>query len=860
MKKGNFLLILLLIFILSLLFLAKCGGEDGKESKKPIEKDETKDDGGEETGNVAPKETNKAFFKSFVVETDPHSAKLNITSADGREIVAGLGAGELINGEIPLAGFAVREIVTEYEMKFGAFKPTEKVNSPWLTANSLKMTLDGDEANIALFDKEGGILALLSLTEPGNGHLKISVQSKRDANRFSLGFRCEPNDHFIGFGAQSWDVDHRGYTVPTFVQEGGIGKAETDDYSGAWFLIGRRHSSHLPIPQFLASRGYILTVKTDYRAIFALCSESPDAVRVEFEMPASLHIFDGPSPKEALEKATALFGRPRIPPSFAFAPWNDAILGSDNVRRVAYKLREKGIPTSVIWTEDWRGAEWRGDNYVLKEEWELDREIYPDFEELAEELHSLGFKFLVYFNTFVYKGTKSWDETADKGYLIKDKRGNPYIFSGAKMEDTSLIDLSNPDARKWALSKLTAAIALGADGWMGDYAEWMPTDAYTYEGDGLSQHNIHPVQWQEIQREAFDTAGDEVERLFFARSGWFGTPQLADVIWAGDQRTNFDEDDGMPTVLPQGIGLGIVGISTYGHDIAGYQSATNPPSTKELFFRWTSLAAWTPVMRTHHGYQAKLNWNWESDDETIEHFKRYAKLHIALTPYWEGLAREANETGVPIWRGLPLEFPDDNSVWAIKDVVMVGEKVLIAPIMKEGATSRSVYLPAGKWFEWEGDSAGIEGGKTVELEAKIGEIPVFAAAGAIIPMFPDGVMTLANQSEFVPGPELVGDDRIVKIFLGANGSFRESGGLSYTIEHLSEIGNGKDIEYEWAGMPLVACKAEKTPPCVEKGNATDAVFVTGNGTLLIKANGELKSKISALFGNDNRNLAFVVKR
>ena len=84
-------------------------------------------------------------------------------------------------------------------------------------------------------------------------------------------------------------------------------------------------------------------------------------------------------------------------------------------------------------------------------------------------------------------------------------------------------------------------------------------------------------------------APDAASKLFFVRSGWFGTPALADVFWAGDQRTDFEPDDGLPTILPIGIGVGLSGISTYGHDIAGYQSASNPPSTKELFFRWTSL-------------------------------------------------------------------------------------------------------------------------------------------------------------------------------------------------------------------------------------------------------------------------------
>ena len=92
----------------------------------------------------------------------------------------------------------------------------------------------------------------------------------------------------------------------------------------------------------------------------------------------------------------------------------------------------------------------------------------------------------------------------------------------------------------------------------------------------------------------------------------------------------------MPTILPIGIGVGLSGVSTFGSDVAGYQSATNPTSTKELFFRWTELGAWSPVMRTHHGTEPKLEWSWESDDDSTAHWVRYAKLHMALAPTMRG--------------------------------------------------------------------------------------------------------------------------------------------------------------------------------------------------------------------------------
>lgn len=790
--------------------------------------------------------------------------RLDVLAPDGRVLLEGLGPGTIIDTDVPHAGFAVRDITESYEMQFGAFRPTDEAHGPWRLGHELRLQQAPDGAAVVVGDEAGQTLVTLSFTAPEQGHLRVQLApGDGPERRFSWGYNCRDDDHFIGFGSQAWDVDHRGQTVPTFVQEQGIGKDPHDEFTGLWMVVGRRHSSHIPIPQYLASRGYMLTTETQLRSTFALCSEDASVARVEMTMPGVIHLFDGPSPTEAIERATATFGRPRMPPRFAFAPWNDAIFGSENVRRVAAKLREHNVPSSVIWSEDWAGAEEDGDAYKLSEEWEVDRALYPDFEQLADDLHRQGFKFFVYFNTFVYEGTSAWDETASRGWLVRTTSGQPYVFQGGKLSSTGLLDLTHPEARDWAAGKLRDAVDLGADGWMGDFAEWMPTDGLTHAGPSLDQHNDYPIAWQRVQREVLDSVNDGVDRLFFARSGWFGTPQLADVVWAGDQRTSFQEDDGLPTIMPIGIGLGVVGVSTYGHDIAGYQSSTNEAADKELFFRWTELGAYSPVMRTHHGYQAKKNWSWESDDETIEHFARYARIHIAMTPFWEGLARIAADTGVPIWRGLALRYPQEPAVWPIKDQVMIGDAMMIAPVVTRGARSRSVYLPGDDWYLWDEASGPRAGGTSVEVQVPLDEIAVFARAGAVVPMYPDGVMTLANSSAEVPGPESVGDNRVVHVFLGASGAFQEAGGLRYElVQHESATQDRAGAaSYAWQGQQLSECATASATGCVQsEGARRDLVRVQGPGTLVIHANGQPLAEVRATGGSEDRLLTFDVRR
>jgi alpha-glucosidase len=782
--------------------------------------------------------------------------RLVIKGSGGRVLLDGLAPAPLVEGEPPLTGFAVRDISTQFEMQFGSFRPIDDAKGPWRGAEAL--VADDATSTLDLKDENGALLAHLHFTEPEPGHLAVDITpGDGPERRFSWGFSCAKDDHFAGFGAQSLDVDHRGQTVPTWVQEQGVGKSETDGYSGVWFLTGTRHASQMPIPQYLSSRGYILTAENDLRSIFALCSEREDSARVELSLPGKIHLFDGPSPAEALERATHTFGRPRRPPRLAFAPWLDAIDGDEKVRAVAKKLRDEKIPSSVIWTEDWRGGDWNGDNYTLKEEWDVDPTLYPDFPGLAGDLHDQGFSFLVYFNPFVYKSSKAWQETSPKGYLVKKEDGSDYTFTGAKFTTCGLIDLDNPDGRAWAVGKMRAAIDLGADGWMNDFAEWLPTDGVTAKGPSLERHNHYPVAWQETAREAIDSVKDGEERLFFGRSGWFGTPALTDVFWAGDQRTDFQTDDGLPTVLPIGIGLGLVGVSTYGHDIGGYQSGTNAPATKELYFRWTELGAWSPVMRTHHGTHPKKQWSWESDAETIAHFRRYAELHIALVPLFESLAKTASETGLPMWRGLMIPFPDDARAWTLLDEVMLGDGLLLAPVMSEGANSRSVYLPEGRWYPWAG-GAPLSGPSTVMADAPLGEMPVYARAGTLVPSYPKGVMTLVHGSAQVPDPSFVGDDRTIYAFLGESGHFTEISGLDYALETIAEASG--ELGARWSSQPLAPCADTPIAPCFAPNEGGGQAFVSGPGTLELTAGSTVVARAIAKGGKAERKLTFVIRR
>ena len=183
-----------------------------------------------------------------------------------------------------------------------------------------------------------------------------------------------------------------------------------------------------------------------------------------------------------------------------------------------------------------------------------DLSLYPDASELDAELEAAGFKWLAYFSPFVGQESDNWKEAQD--FVITDDTGAPYLFTGMTFQPTSVLDLSDEDARDWATAKMDAAQAIGFDGWMTDFAEWLPPDAHLHDADAVDDHNAYPLWWQDTNAAAIE--GEDA--VFFSRSGWTGTPTLSPVMWAGDQRTSFDADDGLPTVVPLGIGAGLAGV------------------------------------------------------------------------------------------------------------------------------------------------------------------------------------------------------------------------------------------------------------------------------------------------------------
>ncbi len=656
----------------------------------------------------------------------------DVTLADGtRVVVSDTGAVSLFDGARPL--WAMPE-----GSPFTARTFTERASGP-LGIYSFRRT--GEE--VFAFDRylgtreENGAVLVDYGSSDTDATAVLSVQPDAQASTTTLRFqlnelgadsiavpaRCDDDGSFHGFGEQYEATDQRGEAFSLIVSEQGIGR----DGSARSFT-GDAHTTYYPMPYYLDGRGFGVLLRTDHRVDVDLCASDSSVARLEVidGAPIEMAVYHGPTPLDVVKQLGQEVGRPAMPPDWAWGTWISAQGGRDAVLADVTALEAADIPVTAIWSQDWTGARMNiGGGQGVQYRWRADETLYPDLAGMIADLHARGYRFLAYANPFVDSNLDDhFPEMQARGLLIHDQAGDAYVFP-APNGQSSHPDFTNPESAAYVRAALEAMVTdLGIDGWMADFGEWNPLDAVMQDGsDPLGYHDRFPIDWHRVNREAMDEARPDGDWVLFARSGWTGVQRHSMIHWAGDQEATWSPTDGLPTVVPALINLGLAGELYVTHDIAGFSGG---PSTQELYMRWTELGAFTPIMRTHEGNMRDLNHNWDSDPETTAHFRRFARVHQALHDDLVAIAEEAQRTGAPMVRHLMLEFPEDRATWPISDEYMLGSDLLVAPVTTEGATSRQVYLPAGAtWFSvWTGDSH--EGGQRIEIDAPIGSPPVFS--------------------------------------------------------------------------------------------------------------------------------------
>ena len=216
--------------------------------------------------------------------------------------------------------------------------------------------------------------------------------------------------------------------------------------------------------------------------------------------------------------------------------------------------------------------------------------------------------------------------------------------------------------------------------------------------------------------------------------------------WLGDQLASFDRNDGLGSVIPLYLSAGLSGIPLTHSDVGGYVRAIGHQRTFEVWARWLELEAFTPVMRTHHGSEPEAAIQWYSSPETLSLFRRYARWHQRLLPYFTMLVEQAAQTGAPACRPLWWGNENQTSLYQIETEMLVGPHLLLAPILEEGSTSRHVVFPPGNWARWHSFDTSLDSpiSQTDDtFTAALDETILFVGPGAAIALLNEDYDTLA---------------------------------------------------------------------------------------------------------------------
>ena len=586
-----------------------------------------------------------------------------------------------------------------------------------------------------------------------------------DVTQLGIAWRATDDERFFGLGERADAVEHRGAEVESYVSDGPY---REDEYTGIGALVPapgfrrRRDATYFPIPWLLSSRGYGVLVVNDDTAYHRLGTERSDAWSLSVQgapegepgLPAPRElrfvVFAGPTPADALARFSAWTGRqPHVvrEAPWVLGPWYQPGGSLDSQVSQVATLRATDAPLSVAQT------------YLHYLPCGASRASEPA---RVAALHAQGVAVTTYFNPMLCESfAEPFRHAVRTGALTRNPELEPYLYTYFTTRPFTVgqYDFSFAPGRRAFHQLLAEAVEDGHDGWMEDFGEYTPLDARPHDGRRNSAaHNRYVVDYHCA---AWDWARKQPKPLVrFQRSGWTGAARCAQVVWGGDPTTDWGYD-GLESALRSGLGMGLSGVGLWGSDIGGFFSFNGRRLTDELLVRWVQLGAVSGVMRTQRDGIRVPDYERPQveDPAQIANWRRYAKLRTQLYPYLAAAAEEYQRTGLPLMRHLVLAWPDDANVRARDDQFLFGPDILAAPVLEPGATTRRAYLPEGRWIDfWRAvafdESTGAfrivapataaDGGREVEVPAPLDELPLFVRAGALLPLLPADVDTLAD--------------------------------------------------------------------------------------------------------------------
>jgi alpha-glucosidase (family GH31 glycosyl hydrolase) len=611
-------------------------------------------------------------------------------------------------------------------------------------------------------------LALAILDAKGTEIQHITVDAKTGDVGFNTG-----GSPLLGLGEGGVQFDRRGFIDPMKSGQGGYKLAT--------------HGGRVPIPWIISTAGWAMFFHQPY-GTFDLTGAQGKFQRKQSDnaLPIEIFFIASREPAVIMGEYARLTGHPELPPlwSLGYQQSHRTLASREEVLEEAKTFREKKLPCDALiyLGTGFCPSGWNTENGSF--EWNA--KVFPDPKEMIEQFHKDHFKVVLHSVIM----TDELHGTVHDGVTCSDQ--------SSKSEDAKC---------NWNAHRKD--FAMGVDGWWPD------------EGDPLdipSRLVRNRMYWEGPR---IDRPNERPYALH--RNGYAGMQRYASFLWSGDVYSTWET---LRTHIPIAINTGLSGIPYWGTDIGGF--VPTKEFTAELFLRWFQFGAFCTLFRCHgRTWKLRLPWGWNTGDPgpvEINNYngaaipdasqlhnaqvepicRKYLELRYRMLPYIYSAVRECTQTGMPVMRGLWLHYPDDPKAVARSDEYLWGRDVLVAPVVEEGATSRSIYLPRGTWYDFWTDEP-VDGGREITRAVDLETMPLYVRAGAILPLGP--VKQYVEEKSDEP--------LTVHVYPGADGilTLYEDDGRSFDYRHGEWM--GIDMSWDDAGRVLrmkLASGSKMLPP------------------------------------------------
>lgn len=610
----------------------------------------------------------------------------------------------------------------------------------YAAADVLSATPQGAGVHLVLSTSDpSGRRLLVDVAPQGQAAIRVTATLDRPDGVSGLGdsFASTADEAFFGFGGRHNALDQRGEVLSSFVQEENYAaKAGPADLGplGLALIPNGATAAYYPQPLLVSSKPYGFLLHTPELARFKLDADRPDAWNVTASAPRLDYVVAPGDARTAIGTLTGISGRQPVPPQWGLGPMLDRAVRQTTEDEDHYEgeLRDDlahidgdGLPLTAYRIE---GSYLSGDNDGLS----LHTYTSPAAQaKMVAELKRRGIHPLFYLRPWLVLDSAP----VQRGFAVRDANGAPAVVAVSGQRRVNLIDFTNPEAVRWWAGEVDKVLDLGFDGFMQDYGEHVLFDMRFADGStGAEMHNRYLVDYSRATHEAveaYEARHPGRSSFVFTRAGYTGQPGSAayeNANFPGDETTDWGQASGLASLAPDMLNRAVGGAYGFATDIGGYADITTPATTRELFVRWAEWAALSPVFRLHGSAFAGTHTPWSYGPETLETYKALSRLHLAAAPYIRRAWQQAARTGVPVTRPLWLADPGDRAGYGEEQEWLLGDDVLVAPVVEEGALARDVHVPSGRWVSpTTGQS--VTGPATVRVDAPLDRLPFFFRAG-----------------------------------------------------------------------------------------------------------------------------------